>query len=36
MTHFEKLVDNPATYIGICLALGIVGFGVGFLVGALY
>jgi len=36
MIHFEKLVDNSATYIGICLALGVVGFSIGFFIGLLF
>jgi hypothetical protein len=30
---FEKLIDNPVTYIGIVIAVGIIGFGVAFLIG---
>ena len=35
MTKFEKLVDDPFTYIGICLMISLVGFSLGFLVGSL-
>ena len=30
---FEKLVDDPFTYIGIVLLAGVIGFGVAFLIG---
>ena len=36
MTQFEKLVDNPFTYIGVVLTLSIISFSLGFLIGALY
>jgi len=36
MTKFEKLVDDPFSYIGVCLAFGIVGFSIGFLIGSMY
>jgi hypothetical protein len=32
---FEKLIDNPFTYIGIVLMAGVIGFGVAFLIGML-
>jgi len=33
MINFEKLIDNPVTYIGIVLMAGVIGFGVAFLIG---
>ena len=33
MIDFEKLVDDPFTYIGIVLLAGVIGFGVAFLIG---
>ena len=33
MIDFEKLVDDPFTYIGIVLLAGVSGFGVAFLIG---
>jgi|Laugresbdmm110dd_1035094.scaffolds.fasta_scaffold00023_60 hypothetical protein len=30
---FEKLIDDPFTYIGIVLLAGVIGFGVAFLIG---
>jgi len=33
MTRFEKLIDNPFTYIGIVMMAGVIGFGVAFLIG---
>ena len=35
MTKFEKLMDNVFTFIGIFLMIGLVGFSIGFLIGAL-
>jgi len=35
MTHFEKLVDDPITYISICLAFSIIGFSIGFLIASM-
>ena len=31
--QFEKLVDNPVTYIVAVLVIGIIGFSLAFLVG---
>ena len=33
--RFEKLIDNPFTYIGIVLMAGVFGFGLAFLIGML-
>jgi hypothetical protein len=33
MIDFEKLIDNPVTYIGIVVAAGVIGFALAFLIG---
>jgi hypothetical protein len=33
MIDFEKLIDNPSTYIGAVLVIGIIGFSLAFLIG---
>ena len=33
---FEKYVDNPFTFIGVVVSIGIIAFSLGLLVGMLY
>ena len=35
MTKFEKLVDDPFSYIGLSLLIGMIGFIIGFILGVI-